>query len=237
MCAYRFCLGFAAGIAIAAPASAAESGPGSCRASPVGDPIASVSRPLAFSEVAGRPEEPGLGRRPQIGELVYDQGVRVSTSDPRLAGFRRLLGPLATAQNACGDWIAWDVVSSRPINFVNFRVVAAPNAPAATRPAENAAELPPIFGYQAIAATRAYYHGYKYVGLWRSEADPKETLIAIVPDQPGASARVLAKAPLALSVISALPDPHAVGLFIDLASSSAPGEPIDLLRLDWFEHR
>jgi hypothetical protein len=199
-------------------------------------PVAITTRPLSGEELGGTLMDPVRNFDPvtyMVGRLRYlGSGIAIRSADPR---FRDIVVDQAFGlHHRCGNPVTgpsgWNAHhAKRDGQVIRFEPMR--SLPVAAPGASEQGGTPVLQGHR-IGATWPIMvdHRRIFIGLMHPVDGQARTLLVAFPERVGpAPALVLARLPLSLQTVHALPDLHYPRTFIDLHGRAPDGTLLDLI--------
>ena len=172
----------------------------------------------------------------RVGPFIYrGQGVRVQSSDPRLAAIR--LDQSTLVLDYCGFDVSgvspWDrPAEATAVTLIFTRRQRAPSPAPGAVMAEQQGAAPRLQGFTGQASWPiGYGHAQQhFLGLMHPDDIPNQTVIVLFRGV-GAEARTreLARIPMRLETISALPAIHSNGYYVTVMGRDADGALVSVV--------
>ncbi len=156
----------------------------------------------------------------------------LTSADPVLGELAWLDHAAGEARTSAGRRLGWRMAGEQPGAFR----ADCPAPPASAVPAALPPDPPRIRGYRYVGARPLPASAFRWLGLWRANEGPEETLVVAFD----ASARtvfapyvVLVRTPEPLGAVSAAGERRALHLDLAAVSRAAPGAPVRLTTWRW----
>jgi len=199
---------------------------------PVDEPVAITSSTLSAERLGGsyrtRPDQPSRGEG-HVGQLRYNWGVILRSSDTRFASLRYYRGEVYSSSTGC--WFSWaSKWDDGTITGVSDGRISKPLFPDSYVEYEPGYS-PDIAGYRLLEAKEVHTSGYAWLGVWNAAGSAKRSQIIAYDGQ---RSTVLATLPLRIGGMTLTPHLHSAAQSITLIGEGGLGRPTPYMSLTWY---